>query len=393
MAVRSYLDADVENKRVLVRVDFNVPLDGHEIRDDTRIRASVPTINNLRERGAAVVLVCHLGRPKGTRKSGLSLEPVAKRLSDLINKPVIFVNDVTGEVAQRTVDKLEPTDVLLLENVRFEPGEEKNDPVLSKQLAGYADVFVNDAFSAAHRAHATTEGVSHYLPSYAGGLMMSEIDALQRLVDSPREGFIAIIGGAKVSDKIGVLEKLVPKVESLMIGGGMANTFLLEQGFEIGTSLAEADAVADAKTVRQLADREQTTLSLPSDVLIASSIDANVADKVAVSDVPTGKAIFDIGPETIASFRDRIKRAGTIFWNGPMGVFEQPAFASGTMAIARAVADSNAFSVVGGGDSVAAIDAAGVFDRISHVSTGGGASLEFLEGRSLPGIEALRTRS
>jgi phosphoglycerate kinase len=393
MAIRSYEDADVSGKRVLVRVDFNVPLEGSEIRDDTRIRAALPTIQNLLDRDAAVILISHLGRPKGQPNPKFSLAPIAKRLSTLLDRSVSFVPDVVGEQAVNTAGQLQPGNVLLLENVRFEPGEEKNDAALAAKLAALADVYVNDAFGAAHRAHASTEAIAHLLPAYAGTLMLGEIDALQRLVDSPRAGFVAIIGGAKVSDKISVLERLVDQVDSLLIGGGMANTFLLERGHEVGTSLAEADATDDARRVVELAKQRGTTILLPADVVVAPGIESDKTTVVSIEAVPSDQGIFDIGPEAINTFASAIRNARTIFWNGPMGVFEKPQFATGTTAIANAVADSDAFSVIGGGDSVAAVEAAGVADKISHISTGGGASLEFVEGRTLPGIEALREES
>jgi phosphoglycerate kinase len=374
----------------MLRVDFNVPLDGTKIRDDTRIRAALPTIRDLLDRNAAVLLVSHLGRPKGQPNPKYSLAPVAERLSELLGQPVQFIDDVAGDAARDAAKNLRPGAILLLQNVRFEPGEEKNDPELAQRLAQLADLYVNDAFGAAHRAHASTEGIARLLPSYAGGLMLSEVEALQRLVDSPRDGFVAIIGGAKVSDKIGVLEHLVERVESLLIGGGMANTFLLERGNEIGTSLAEPDALDDARRVVQLADQYGTAVLLPSDVVIAPSIDSDQTSTISADVVPTDQSIFDVGPDTIAGFSKRIGAAKTIFWNGPMGVFEKPQFATGTKEIARAVAESRAYSVIGGGDSVAAVEEAGVAGQISHISTGGGASLEFVEGRALPGIEALR---
>jgi phosphoglycerate kinase len=390
MAIRSYRDADVDGKRVMLRVDFNVPLDGTKIRDDTRIRAALPTIRDLLDRNAAVLLVSHLGRPKGQPNPKYSLAPVAERLSELLGQPVQFIDDVAGDAARDAAKNLRPGAILLLQNVRFEPGEEKNDPELAQRLAQLADLYVNDAFGAAHRAHASTEGIARLLPSYAGGLMLSEVEALQRLVDNPRDGFVAIIGGAKVSDKISVLEHLVERVESLLIGGGMANTFLLERGNEIGTSLAEPDALDDARRVVRLAGQYGTAVLLPSDVVIAPSIDSDHTSTISADAVPTDQSIFDIGPDTIAGFSKRIGAAKTIFWNGPMGVFEKPQFATGTKEIARAVAESRAYSVIGGGDSVAAVEEAGVAGQISHISTGGGASLEFVEGRALPGIEALR---
>ena len=392
MSIRSFLDADVDRKRVLLRVDFNVPLEGGRIRDDTRIEAALPTIRNLLERNAAVILASHLGRPKGERDAKYSLSPVGKRLGDLLGRPVQFVDDTYGDNATRAARDLEFGEVLLLENTRFEAGEEKNDPKLAKRLAGLADLFVNDAFGAAHRAHASTEGVTHFLPSYAGGLILAEIKALQKLVDSPREGFVTIVGGAKVSDKIGVLENLVARVETLLIGGGMANTFLLEEGLEIGRSLAEPESVADAGKVRALASEKGTELWLPTDVVVATDIESTSTMTVSVKSVTAEMAIFDIGPKSIDAFRAKIAGAETIFWNGPMGVFEKDQFATGTIEIAKAVAASTAYSVIGGGDSVAAVEAAGLADQISHISTGGGASLEFVEGKSLPGIEALRER-
>jgi phosphoglycerate kinase len=392
MTIRSYRDADVAGKRVLVRVDFNVPLAGGEIRDDTRIRAALPTISDLIDRGAAVVLISHLGRPKGERNPKYSLAPVAERLQSLLGRTVAFVPDIVGASAQEAANSLEPGNLLLLENLRFEMGEEQNDPALARRLASLADVFVNDAFGAAHRAHASTEGVARLIPSFAGALMLAEIEALQRIVESPREGFVAIIGGAKVSDKITVLEHLVPKVETLLIGGGMANTFLLEQRIEIGKSLAEPESVGEARRVLELASTSGTRVRLPVDAVVALDINSTEPETVSVSEVTPAQSIFDIGPATIADFSNRIGEAATIFWNGPMGVFERPAFATGTTEIARVVADSGAYSVIGGGDSVAAVEAAGVADKISHISTGGGASLEFVEGRKLPGIEVLMDR-
>jgi phosphoglycerate kinase len=392
MTIRSYRDAAVAGKRVLVRVDFNVPLAGGEIRDDTRIRAALPTITDLLDRRAAVILISHLGRPKGERNPKYSLAPVAERLQSLLGRPVAFIPDVVGASAHKAAKTLEPGNLLLLENLRFEMGEEQNDPALAKRLASLADVFVNDAFGAAHRAHASTEGVALLIPSFAGALMLAEIEALDRIVESQREGFVAIIGGAKVSDKITVLEHLVPKAETLLIGGGMANTFLLEQRIEIGKSLAEPESVGEARRVVELASTTGTRVRLPVDAVVALDVNSTEAETVSISEVAPAQSIFDIGPATTADFGERIRDAATIFWNGPMGVFEQPAFATGTTEVARAVADSGAYSVVGGGDSVAAVEAAGVADKISHISTGGGASLEFVEGRKLPGIEVLMDR-
>jgi phosphoglycerate kinase len=390
MAIRSFREADVAGKRVLLRVDFNVPLDEGEIRDDTRIQAALPTIRELLDRGAGLILISHLGRPKGEPDPKFSLAPVATRLESLLDRPVDFVPDVVGDNATRAARELKPGQLILLENLRFEPGEEKNDPEMAGKLADLADVFVNDAFGAVHRAHASTEGVAHLLPSYAGRLLLAEIEALQRLFESPREGYVAILGGAKVSDKISVLEQLVPRIETLLIGGGMANTFLLEQRIEVGKSLVETDALGDARRVRDLATQSGTRVRLPVDTVVAPDIDSLETQTVSVSEVTPAQAIFNIGPLTIADFGQRIQAAKTIFWNGPMGVFERPPFANGTTEIARAVAESDAFSVIGGGDSVAAVEAAGLAGKISHISTGGGASLEFVQGRTLPGIEALR---
>lgn len=389
MTLRTIFGANITGKTVLVRVDFNVPLDGETIRDDTRIVAALPTIQALLDANNAVILVSHLGRPKGKVDPKYSLKPVADHLATLVNIPVEFASDVVGPDAQAKASALQAGSILLLENVRYEPGEEKNDPELAKSLAGLAEVYVNDAFGAAHRAHASTVGVATCLPSYAGLLMAAEVEALSKLVESPRDGFVAIIGGAKVSDKIGVLENLTPKVETLIIGGGMANTFLLAAGLQLGTSLVEEGAVGQARAIQEAARSAGATVLLPSDVVVAESIDAARGDVVPVENVPSDKAIYDIGPSSIDAFTEVIKDAKTIFWNGPMGVFEKEPFAAGTNAIARAVADSGAYSLVGGGDSVAAINAAGLEDKISHISTGGGASIEFVEGRELPGITAL----
>ena len=388
--VRSHREADVAAKRVLVRVDFNVPLDGGRIRDDTRIRAALPTLRSLLDRGAALILVSHLGRPKGKASPEFSLAPVAAHLGELLSTEVRLSPGVVGETTTRLATTLAPRDVLMLENVRFERGEEKNDPNLARDLAALAGVYVNDAFGAAHRAHASTTGVAEHLPSYAGDLMLAEIEALGRLVERPEKPFVAIVGGAKVSDKLAVLHRLVENVDALLIGGAMANTFLLAGGRSVGGSLVEADAVTEAQAVVAAAKANGATLLLPTDVVLAGSIDALETSVVGVDAVTGGSAIYDIGPETVAAFASAIRSARTVFWNGPMGVFERPPFAAGTLGIARAVAESPAFSVVGGGDSVAAVTESGVSHQISHISTGGGASLEFVEGRLLPGVEALR---
>lgn len=390
MTYRSVRDADVSGKRVLVRVDFNVPMTDGRIRDDTRIRAALPTIEDLLARGASVILVSHLGRPKGKPTPEFSLAPVAKHLSELLGRPVAIAADVAGPHAQAAAAALRSGDVLLLENVRFEPGEEKNDPALARRLASLADLYVNDAFGAAHRAHASTVGVAEYLPAYAGYLMQGELDALRRLVDHPARPYVAILGGAKVSDKLAVIGNLASHVDTILVGGGMANTFLLAQGHPIGRSLAEPDFVGQAKSILAAAQRRAVDVLLPTDVVVARSLD-ETGQTVPVSLVSDDVAIYDIGRATESLFAERIAAAKTIFWNGPMGVFERPAFAAGTLAVARSVAASHAFSVVGGGDSVAAVEEAGVADKISHISTGGGASLEFVEGRTLPGVAALET--
>lgn len=388
MKIRSVREADVRGKRVLVRVDFNVPMEGGRITDDTRIRASLPTIRDLLERGAAVILVSHLGRPKGTVVDELRLAPVAQRLAELLGRPVQIARDVAGPDAQAKAAALKPGDVLVLENVRFEPGEEKNDPELARRLASLADLYVNDAFGTAHRAHASTVGVAAYLPAFAGYLMEAEVNALQRLLENPERPYVAILGGAKVSDKLGVLRNLLERVDAILVGGGMANTFLLAKGITIGTSLAEPHLTGEANAILQTAQDRGVAFGLPTDVVVAPNLESE-GIVVPVDHIPPDHAIYDIGPETIKHYTEQIARARTIFWNGPMGVFEKPQFAKGTLEIARAVAATQAYTVVGGGDSIAAIEQAGVTDQISHVSTGGGASLEFIEGRILPGIAAL----
>jgi phosphoglycerate kinase len=388
MTYRSVREAEVAGKRVLVRVDFNVPMEDGRIADDTRIRASLPTIRDLLERTAAVILVSHLGRPKGKPDPTFTLRPIAARLADLLGRDVGFAEDVVGPSATAAVAALRPGQVLLLENVRFEAGEEKNDSELARRLAGLADLYVNDAFGAAHRAHASTVGVAELLPAYAGYLMQRELDALRRLVDSPERPYVAILGGAKVSDKLAVIENLAGRVDAIIVGGGMANTFLMAQGKRVGRSLAEPDLAAEARSVLDEAAKGTFDVLLPNDVVVAPSLE-DAGTTVSVDSIPDEQAVYDVGPETTRRYAARIAAARTIFWNGPMGVFERPAFAAGTTAVAKAVAASGAFSVVGGGDSIAAIERAGVADRIAHVSTGGGASLEFVEGRVLPGVAAL----
>jgi phosphoglycerate kinase len=388
MPKRSVRDAEVKGKRVLIRVDFNVPIDRGVITDDTRIRAALPTINLMRERGARIILCSHLGRPKGKIDLQFSLEPVAERLSQLEHIPITLAHAVSGPEAEAAIAGMGNGDIVMLDNVRFDPGEETNDPALSERLAKLADIYVNDAFGAAHRAHASTAGVAALLPAYAGLLMESEISSLSRLLSVPERPFVAILGGAKVSDKLAVIEHLLDKINTLLIGGGMANTFLLAEGKEIGASLAEGNLVEKARDIASTAKTQGVALMLPSDAVISSSIDGK-GSVVAIDQVPAEQAIFDIGPATVSAFADVVAQARTIFWNGPMGVFEKPAFNAGTKGVAEAVASSSGFSVVGGGDSVAAIEQLGLADKIGHISTGGGASLEFVEGRALPGIAAI----
>jgi phosphoglycerate kinase len=389
MTKRSISDADVRGKRVLCRVDFNVPIRDGRIEDDTRIRAAIPTIAWLRSTGARIILCSHLGRPKGSVVEDLRLAPVAARLAELIEHPVAASTGIVGPTVASAVADLEEGDVLLLENLRFEPGEESNDPGFSRALGELADIYVNDAFGAAHRAHASTEGVAHLLPAYLGLLMQAEIDALSRLLDHPEHPFVAIIGGAKVSDKIKVLENLLPKVDALLIGGGMANTFLLAQGLEVGASLAEPDLVDIASNLLQAARAQDVEVGLPVDVIVAGSIESTTGSTRSVGDVDSEVSIFDIGPKSARSYAAAISQARTILWNGPLGVAENPAFANGTATVAEAVADASGYTVIGGGDSIAAIERLGLAGRIDHISTGGGASLEFLEGKILPGIAAI----
>jgi phosphoglycerate kinase len=389
MPKRSVTEAEVRARRALVRVDFNVPLRDGEVADDSRIRAALPTIQNLRERGAALVLATHLGRPKGEADPAYSVAPVARRLSELLGLHVATVAVVAGPEAERAAAVLLPGDVLLLENTRFEPGEEANDPELAAGLARLGDLFVNDAFGAAHRAHASTVGVAKLLPSYAGLLLQREESALSRLLDNPERPFVAVLGGAKVSDKFAVLEHLLGRVDALLLGGGMANTVLLAQGHQLGTSLAEPDLVDEAHRLLKRAKARGVLILAPTDAITARSIDSTNGTVTVVDAIPAEEAILDIGPATVARYCEQIAGARTVFWNGPMGVFERKPFESGTLGIARCVADAGAFTVVGGGDSLAAIDASGVAERIDHISTGGGASLEYLEGRALPGIAAL----
>ncbi|MEX1248075.1 MAG: phosphoglycerate kinase [Anaerolineales bacterium] len=382
---------DPRGKRVLVRVDFNVPIEDGVVQDDTRIRAALPTIQHLLDGGAAVLLCSHLGRPKDKPDPKFSLRPVADYLKGLVQAPVIFVEECVGPKAEAAAKALKPGEILLLENTRFYPGETKNDPAMSKALAGLADLYVNDAFGSAHRAHASTEGVAHYLPAVAGYLMEKEIHYLGQALAEPKRPFVAIIGGAKVSDKIEVIRNLLDKADQLLIGGGMANTILKAQGLEMGDSLVETEAIDTAKTLLAAGSRK---LRLPVDFVIADAFDEKAHHKtMKVGAVPAGWRVLDIGPDTVDEFTGFIQKAGTVVWNGPMGVFEMKPFAAGTFALAKAVASSRADSIVGGGDSVSALQQSGLADKITHISTGGGASLEMLEGKLLPGLAALQDKS
>ena len=380
-------DLDVEGKKVIVRVDFNVPIKEGKIIDDTRIRAALPTIEYLLDHGAAVILMSHLGRPKTKEDVQFSLKPVAEHLTTLISAPVKFAADCRGEIAKEAAANLKPGEVLVLENTRFHKEETKNDPEMSKDLASLADLFVNDAFGSAHRAHASTVGIADYLPAAAGFLMEKEIKYLGNAIADPVRPFVAILGGAKISDKIGVIENLLKTADKILIGGGMANTFLKAQGYEMAASLVETDVL---ETASDLLSRADGKILLPVDMVLGDAFDAEAKLKtLPLGDVPAGWRLMDIGPETVKIFSDVIRDAGTVVWNGPMGVFEFPRFAQGTFGVARAVADSDAVSIIGGGDSVSAINQSGLSDKITHISTGGGASLEMLEGLELPGLAVL----
>lgn len=395
MEKQTIRDIDVQGKRVLVRVDFNVPLADAEdsestrvVTDDTRIRAALPTIEYLLDHDAALILCSHLGRPGGEVADKLKMDPVADRLSQLLERPVRKLDDCIGPEVEEAVQAAQPGDVILLENTRFHPEEKANDPDFAAQLAALADLYVNDAFGSAHRAHASTEGVAHHLPAVAGFLMEKEIEFLGGALASPQHPFLAILGGAKISDKIGVIENLLGQVDAILIGGGMANTFLKADGYDVGESLVEDDSL---DTASALLDRAGDKLVLPVDVVVADRFDADAFSQVvAAGMVPPKWRILDIGPRTLESFQERLAEARTVVWNGPMGVFEFDKFAQGTDAIARILAGlPEAITIIGGGDSAAAVQRTGLADKMSHISTGGGASLEFLEGKTLPGVAAL----
>lgn len=384
-------DLDMAGRRVLVRVDFNVPLRDGVVVDDGRIRAALPTIEYLRRQGAKVILISHLGRPDGEVVESLRMAPVAKRLGELLGETVNTVGSCVGPEAEAAAAAMEPGGLLLLENVRFYPGEEQNDAEFTRQLARLADAFVNDAFGTAHRAHASTVGVAELLPAAAGFLVQREIEFLGRVLEQPARPFLSILGGAKVSDKIGVIRNLLPRVDTVAIGGGMAYTFLKAQGLEVGRSLLDEQRVALAKELLEEAASKGVEVLLPVDVVVANEFRADADRQVVAADaIPADWLGLDIGPRTRKLFAKAVSRAKTVVWNGPMGVFEWDAFSEGTRDIARAMAESGALTVVGGGDSAAAVELEGVADKITHVSTGGGAALEFLEGKQLPGIAALQ---
>ncbi len=386
-------DIDINNKRVLVRVDFNVPLSQGRVEDDTRIRAALPTINYLRRHQAKVILVTHLGRPKGRIDDRLRLDAVAERLSEMLDSPVIKLDKTVTDEVTAAVSRMLPGDVILLENVRFNPGELTNDPVFARKLADLADVFVNDAFGTSHRAHASVVGVANYLPAVSGFLLEAEITHLTKIIQAPRRPFLAILGGNKISDKIGVIERFLDNVDSILTGGGMCFTFLKAKGLSIGKSLVEIEQLETAKNILKKAEEKGVSFYIPSDIIVAEEISGETESKaVTVDKIPDGWMGLDIGPRTIDVYRQVITRAKTIFWNGPMGVFEIKNFAQGTIQISEAIAKQTqrgALSIVGGGDSDAALKKFGLEDEVSFVSTGGGASLRVLEGLALPGMEAL----
>ncbi|MCH1625756.1 phosphoglycerate kinase [Ferdinandcohnia quinoae] len=394
MNKKSVKDIDVKGKRVFCRVDFNVPMQGGQVTDDTRIRAALPTIQYLCEQGAKVILASHLGRPKGQAVEELRLDPVAKRLGEHLGKEVQKTNEAYGSDVEQAIAKMSNGDVLLLENVRFYPGEEKNDAELSRKFADLADIYVNDAFGAAHRAHASTAGIAEHIPAVAGFLMEKELEVLGKALSNPERPFTAIIGGAKVKDKIGVIENLLEKVDNLIIGGGLAYTFVKAQGHEVGKSLLEEDKIDLANQFMNKAKEKGVNFYMPVDVMVADDF-SNDANKkvVSIEEIPSDWEALDIGPKTAEMYRDVILNSKLVIWNGPMGVFELDAFANGTKAVAEALADAkDTYSVIGGGDSAAAVEKFGLAEKMSHISTGGGASLEFMEGKELPGVVALNNK-
>lgn len=390
MNKRTLHDLDLKGKKVFCRVDFNVPMEHGVITDDTRIKAALPTIAYLEKRGARIILASHLGRPNGEVVEDLRLDPVAEKLSDLLGKELLKTDEVYGKEVDEAISRLDDGDVLLIENVRFEAGEEQNDETLAREFAKMADIYVNDAFGAAHRAHASTTGVANLIPSAAGLLMEKEIDVLGKALSDPDRPFTAIIGGAKVKDKINVIDHLLDKVDNLLIGGGLAFTFVKAQGHEIGESLLEEDKLELAKQFMEKANEKGVQMLIPKDAIVASSFSETADSKiVSVEDIPSDWIALDIGPETRETYRSVIAASNVIVWNGPMGVFEMAPFAGGTKEVARAMAESKGYSIIGGGDSAAAVEKFDFAEQMDHISTGGGASLEFMEGKILPGIEAL----
>ena len=384
-------DVDVKGKRLFCRVDFNVPLEEGQITDDNRIRAALPTIRYLVEQGASLILASHLGRPKGQAVDELRLDPVAERLADLLGRSVFKADEVIGIEVEEKADELKEGEILLLENVRFHPGEEKNDPELARAFSGLADLYVNDAFGAAHRAHASTAGIAEYLPAVAGFLMKKELDTLGQALEDPERPFTAIIGGAKVKDKIGVIDNLLDKVDNLLVGGGLSYTFLKAKGLEIGKSLLEEEKLDQAQAFMKKAQEQGVNLVLPADVVVSGEFSPDApAETVDVESIPADKEGLDIGPKTREKFAEIIGSSQLVIWNGPLGVFEFDRFAEGTFAVAQAVAESDAASIIGGGDSAAAIQKSGLANRVDHISTGGGASLELMEGKVLPGVDVLK---
>lgn len=393
MNKKTVRDIDVTGKRVFVRVDFNVPMQDGKITDDTRIRGALPTIQYLVDQGAKVILASHLGRPKGKVVEEFRLTAAGERLSELLGKKVIKVDEAIGDTVKAEIEKMENGDVLLLENVRFYPGETKNDPEFAKALSELADIYVNDAFGTAHRAHASTEGIAHYLPGVAGFLMERELEVLGGALENPKRPFTAIIGGAKVSDKIGVIDNLLDKVDNLIIGGGLAYTFVKAKGYEIGNSLLDEEKIDMAKEFMKKAEEKGVNFYMPVDAVVAKEFAADAESKVVpIEEIPAGWEGLDIGPKTRELYAKVIKESQLVIWNGPMGVFEFDKFAEGTKAVAEALAETEGFTIIGGGDSAAAVTKFNLADKMDHVSTGGGASLEFMEGKVLPGVAALQDK-
>jgi len=393
MNKKSLHDLDVKGKKVFCRVDFNVPMQGEEISDDARIRAALPTIKHLSDHGAKIILASHLGRPKGEVVEELRLDAVAERLSNLTGKEILKTDTVYGEEVDRAIEKLAEGDILVLENVRFEKGEEQNDAELAKEFAKMADLYVSDAFGVVHRAHASTVGIAEHLPSAAGFLLEKEINILTNVLESPDRPFTAIIGGSKVTDKIEVIDRLLDIVDHLLIGGGLANTFIKAEGYDVGDSLLEADKVDLAKQFIAKAKEKNVKFIIPEDVVVADAFAEDADTKiVTLANVPAGWQRLDIGPKAREAYREIISSSKLIVWNGPMGVFEMNPFAGGTREVAEALAETDGYSFIGGGDSAAAIDVFGLIDKVDHVSTGGGASLEFMEGKVLPGVAALEDK-